>query len=86
MALYLGNGFVQQNGYRDLHLFQCRHSPRYVRVVFHGTLRKGCVPWNVTQDKFYVSQNFAKFKSFQFFLSHVQEKLQNCALRCTIKG
>jgi len=35
-----GNCFVQQDGYRDLRLFQYRHSPPYVRVVFHGTLHK----------------------------------------------
>ena len=44
-------------------------------------LHKGCIPQNFTQVKFYISQNF---HSIQFFLSHVQEKLQKCALKCTV--
>jgi len=53
-------------------------------------LRKGYIPPNFTQVEFYISQNFPKFNSMQgnsiqFFLSCMQEKLQNYASRCTIK-
>jgi hypothetical protein len=44
-------------------------------------LHKGFFPHNFTQVIFYVSQNFHLFSSV--FLSHEQEKLQKCALKCT---
>jgi len=37
------------------------------------------------QVELYRSQNFPEFNSILLFLSHVHEKLQKCALECTIK-
>ena len=47
-------------------------------------VRKGCVQRNFTQIEFYVSRNCPQFRLFNF-LSHVQEKLETCASKRTIK-
>ena len=44
----------------------------------------GCGQQHFTQVEFYVSSNFPKFNSIQFFF-RAQEKFQKYAWKCTIK-
>ena len=65
-----------------LHNGNLKHSTRVgTGKMFNGPelvhslpdIRKGWVRRKFTQVEFYVSRNFSKFSSVQFFLSHAQE-------------